>query len=303
MEFVISFSDWTYSIRAVKMDEHSLKEHLECVICTEITRNIEIYICCNGHNICENCYSKLGRPPVSCPQGRCTFTHPPIRVRALEQLLLVAPFSQSPVHCLCGNSNRDSFMLECRHCGRSQHGACYRVLQSPSFFKRVLGGLSSFKSTADYGVEHPGSQHCCWECSREEGKTCTDSKMGKIVLKAADNTELLRNTLLYRRVLVTLMSHRQKVTQLFLRQSLGIGAELADLCLGVLIKREVVNSEHMVNFTELELEWSTAVLNFSLKSLGMKKANGGRNGKAWVMSATTFMVVVISVLVIILDSA
>ena len=285
------------------MDEHTLREHLECVICTEAIRNIEIFVCYNGHTICENCYSQLGRPPVSCPQCRCTFTHPPTRVKALEQLLLVAPFSKSPVRCLCGNRTRDSLMLECRHCGTSQHGACYRVLQSPSLFERVLRRFTfSYKSTADYGVQHPGSQHCCWECSGEEGKTCTDSRLGKVVLKAADNIHL-QNTLLHRRVLVTLMSHRQKVTQLFLRQSLGIGAELADLCLGVLIKREVVNSEHMVNFTELELEWSTAVLNFSLKSLGMKKANGGRNGKAWVMSATTFMVVVISVLVIILDSA
>ena len=117
-----------------------------------------------------------------------------------------------------------------------------------------------------------------------------------MVLKAAGNIEHLQTTLLYRRVLVTLISHRQKVTQMFLRQSLGIRAVVADFVLCHLIKQETVNSEHMVDFTKL---WSTAVPRF----LGRKKAKRGRNGQAWVMCATSLMVVVVSVIVIILTSA
>ena len=89
------------------------------------------------------------------------------------------------------------------HCSQQQHGACYRVL---------------------VGDEVP-AQHCCVECSREQGRDCTDPRLARMFARPGDKDSM--RTYAYRRILASLVT-MDRVTEDSLCSSLGLEEQLAE---------------------------------------------------------------------------
>ena len=76
------------------MDINTLKNFPECPICNYIPRNMKIFICQNGHEICEDCHGRLDasqRIFKLCPQGNCDYNEQdngePVRARKSEEMV------------------------------------------------------------------------------------------------------------------------------------------------------------------------------------------------------------------------
>ena len=117
------------------------------------------------------------------------------------------------VLCSCGNANPDPLMLVCYFCSRSQHAACYRILDK---------------------TKVPVT-HCCVPCSQVgEGRVCTDPKLVKMSSKAD-----VSGTCMYRRVLAVLNVTGQ-VSLSTVAETFGISEELAEKVINKLEKENVV---------------------------------------------------------------
>ena len=142
--------------------------------------------------------------------------------QAQSQLAADVP-QDSTVSCVCGSRHRDSLMLQCLHCSQQQHGACYRVL---------------------VGDEVP-AQHCCVECSREQGRDCTDPRLARMFARPGDKASM-RNTCAYRRILASLVT-ADSVTADSLCSSFGLEEELGEQAIGKLVKDGVVREDRTVD--------------------------------------------------------
>ena len=76
------------------MDRDTLRSFLECPICNFIPRNMKIFTCQNGHEICEDCHGRLNvgdRGYAVCPHGNCTYyaqdNAEPVRARKSEEMV------------------------------------------------------------------------------------------------------------------------------------------------------------------------------------------------------------------------
>jgi len=78
------------------MNAAKLRSYLECPVCLMLPR-IKIFVCTNGHKICESCYNKLkgGEAAKACPQGGCTYDRPPRRARDAEAMIENSNFNHS----------------------------------------------------------------------------------------------------------------------------------------------------------------------------------------------------------------
>ena len=76
------------------MDATKLRSYLECPVCLLLPRS-NIFVCTNGHKICESCYNKLkgGERAKTCPQGGCTYDRPPRRARDAEAMIENSDFN------------------------------------------------------------------------------------------------------------------------------------------------------------------------------------------------------------------
>eukprot|EP00092_Neocalanus_flemingeri_P023346 GFUD01025312.1.p1 GENE.GFUD01025312.1~~GFUD01025312.1.p1 ORF type:complete len:538 (-),score=191.36 GFUD01025312.1:59-1672(-) len=120
------------------------------------------------------------------------------------------PLSSIPsISCTCQNTTPDPLMLECLHCSKQQHAACYRLTK----LARLPAG------------------HCCVDCSKEgQGdRVCTDTRLVKMASKPA-----VVLTCIFRRVLVSLLG-RENVGEEFLVDKFGLSW---DISVGVLTKLE-----------------------------------------------------------------
>jgi ubiquitin len=68
------------------MENTTIKSLLECPVCLQIPRDKKIFICKNGHKVCEPCYDKLA--VKKCPEGRCDYDQPPRRNRDVEAMIV-----------------------------------------------------------------------------------------------------------------------------------------------------------------------------------------------------------------------
>ena len=94
------------------MNTSGLKSQLECPICFSISK-LRIFLCVNGHKICEKCFNSLntltegGRVsrkknvPKMCPQSRCDYDDPPRRNRDLEAIIEACDLPLSCSHEGC----------------------------------------------------------------------------------------------------------------------------------------------------------------------------------------------------------
>jgi len=117
------------------------------------------------------------------------------------------------VLCSCRNTHPDPLMLVCYFCSRSQHAACYRILEK---------------------AKVPAT-HCCVPCSQEDlTRVCTDLKLVKMSAKAD-----VSGTCIFRRVLA-ILNVTSQVSHSLLSESLGIKEELSKDVLNKLEKEAVV---------------------------------------------------------------
>ena len=88
------------------MEETTLRENLECPVCTLVPYKTKIFACLFGHQICQKCYDKLRNYPKLCPQGRCSYSAPPTQFRVLETMI-----SKADIKLNCPNSG-DGCLME-----------------------------------------------------------------------------------------------------------------------------------------------------------------------------------------------
>jgi hypothetical protein len=148
--------------------------------------------------------------------------------------------------CICENVKPDPLMLECGHCGREEHAACYRILQEDQLPAR----------------------HCCAPCGQEEGRACTDPKTARMVKNHQGNAA---PTCLFRRVLAAL-AFEQIVSSAWIRQRFGLDREQAEQVLGKLEEIEVLNR---TDVGELAVDHQDKMLQARRKYLGVQTAVQG----------------------------
>ena len=61
-----------------------LESFLECPVCQEIPEKMKIFLCTDGHSICEQCKAKVKQ---QCPVCRGRYDKPPRRNREREHLI------------------------------------------------------------------------------------------------------------------------------------------------------------------------------------------------------------------------
>lgn len=123
------------------------------------------------------------------------------------------------IDCTCGNKMPDPLMLLCGHCSKSQHAACYRILDS-----------------SQIPVEH-----CCVKCYQEgKGERCTDQKLPKMSMKESASV-----TCLYRRILALIVKHDSIVKEDLVKM-LG-EEEFSDEIIKKLQVDGLLNDQLMVN--------------------------------------------------------
>ena len=121
------------------MDQETLRSFLECPICNFIPRNMKIFTCQNGHEICEDCHGRLNvgdRGYAVCPHGNCTYyehedNDEPVRARKSEEMVLNAniDFNCSNVRSGC------TVVMEAEDLRKHEESCVYRPVYCP-FCKR-----------------------------------------------------------------------------------------------------------------------------------------------------------------------
>ena len=57
---------------------------LECPICFEVPRGVNIFMCSNSHNVCGNCIKNLAN---QCPTCKLSYHEPPLRNKFVEKMI------------------------------------------------------------------------------------------------------------------------------------------------------------------------------------------------------------------------
>lgn len=147
-------ADWLFKFPATKMESETLRNFLECPICTRLPSH-RVFTCPNGHNLCEDCYHHLqqqrpapvvNRQGLPCPSCKDPFSHPPTRNRLAESLIVSAKLPEvcSYHHYGCtfqGRSKKfadllSSMIRECRGNFSAPHPSL--VQWAVKFVKRIM---------------------------------------------------------------------------------------------------------------------------------------------------------------------